>query len=201
MLDLRLFRSGFFNEGRKRLNTTIVYVKNENRYYDYDGTAQHEIEHAYQTKLSGQSLLRPKNIGMYLKADKLQKENDAISQIVGYTVYYANKFEVDGKINGLYRLIKENWEDDPMEIIKTTALYYNLKVIKEHAEKGDWMFKMGIEKVCMDNFGKHYKWWKNMALSTTSFYARKIGKMLAKIQKEREEELSDPNGRITPLNV
>lgn len=195
---LNLVTLGSHDSRTDTLKTTLIYVQNENRYIDLDGTLQHEIEHAYQESRSGNSLLTRKNTGMYTIANKLVGSDDMYEKLVGWTVYLANRFEKDGKMNGLYKHITDNWGKSPIEALKETVLYSNLSTIKRllvYHTAGD-MAK--IEDVCQNNFKKHYKWWENTAKKVVSAYTKKIGKIIAKVEKDRQAELIDHNSLIMP---
>ena len=108
--SLGLTNLGAYNGYSNILKTTLIFVRSEKRYIDLDGTLQHEVEHAYQRSRSGKPLITPKSADIYIKAESLMESNDMYEKVVGWTLYLANKFEKDGKINGLYKMITDNWE-------------------------------------------------------------------------------------------
>ena len=196
--SLGLFNLGSYNGKTNTLKVTLVFVRNENRYTDLEGTLQHEVEHAYQESRSGKSLITPKNTDTYIKANRLMQSNDDYEKLVGCTLYLANKFEKDGKINGLYKEIMDNWGKAPIDVVKETAIYKNISAIKQYIDNEIPSIEGEIENVCQKNFNRHYNWWKNIAKKTVSAYTNKIGKIIAKAEKDREGDLIDYNGLITP---
>lgn len=190
--------AGYYNDEKKTLKTTLIYIKNENKYLDFDGTLQHEVEHAYQTYKSGKPLISPKNVTVYAKANSMTNSSDDLVRVVGYTLYYANKFEIDGKINGLYKHILDNWSKPPIEVVKETTLYHNLSTIKYFATANDDKIKNKIDYICQAWFGRHYNWWKNIAMKMVSAYMSKIGKVVAKVEKDNAGNLIDDQRLIIP---
>ena len=192
--------SGGYNDDLNRLTTTIVYVEDENRYVDYTGTTQHELEHIYQTVKAKKNLLSvPKTTKIYVAAKNLMRSKDFFEQVVGYSVYYANKFERDGYANTYYRMILDDPKRPPIEIIKETSVFKNLKIINDVIDRNTPYAIQAIENICMGRFGKHFNWWKNLSKRTISNYFTKVGKVIAKIEKERQGGLVDTNKTITPL--
>lgn len=189
---------GGFNDDLNRLQTTIVYVEDEDRYIDYTGTTQHEVEHIYQTAKNKKNLIAaPKTKKIYVAAKNLMSSRDFFEQVVGYSVYYANKFEGDGYANTYYKMISDDSSRPPMEIVQETTVFKNLKIIENVVERDTPYARQAIENVCMDKFGKHFNWWRNLAKRMLSNYFTKIGKVIAKVEKERQGELVDPNKAIT----
>ena len=197
--SLGLFNLGSHNGTTNTLKTTLIFVRNENRYIDLEGTLQHEVEHAYQESRSGKPLLTPKNAGIYIKANGLMTSSDQYEKLVGWTLYLANRFEKDGKMNGLYKEIMDNWGKTPIDAVKETNTYRNISAIKSYVNDETSTVKEKIEDVCQKNFNRHYKWWWNIASKVVSAYTNKIGKIIAKVEKDREGDLIDHNGLIAPL--
>lgn len=197
--SLGLSSLGLYNGTINTLKTTLVYVRNENRYIDLDGTLQHEVEHAYQESRSGKPLVSPKSADIYIKADRLLASSDQYEKLVGWTLYLANRFEKDGKMNGLYKEIMDNWGKTPIDVVKETNIYRNISAINGYVNDEDSTVKGKIEDVCQKNFNRHYKWWRNIASKVVSAYTNKIGKIIAKAEKDREGDLIDHNGLIVPL--
>jgi len=190
--------SGGYDDDNKALNTTVVYVRDENRYIDYGGTLQHEIEHAYQTSKHGKNLLtKTSSKKIYNAAHRLTNSRDYFEQVVGYSVYYANKFERDAHENSYYRVIMDNPSEDPFEIIKGTSVYKNLMIINNQLNNDTPYFIQSVENICMTNFGKHFNWWKNLTKRMINDYLTKIGKVIVKAKKDRDGELVDPNTVIS----
>lgn len=195
---LKIPNAGSFSEDCNVLKTTIVYMANEQQYLDYNGTTEHEVKHIFQVANSGKNFLsKNKTQAMYKTALMLTDMHDYYEQVVGWTIYYACKFEKDAFMSGLYRRISDNWSEKPIEIVQQTNLYKNLKIISDEADRETPTSIQRIEDVCERYFGKHYKWWKNKAKQTVSGYLTKIGKVLAKIEKDRGGELTTPDKIIT----
>lgn len=191
---------GRYSEFHKVLIITLVYIMDEDRFVDFAGTAQHELEHVYQSEIIKKSLISaPKTKKIYKAATNLMKRGGYNEQIVGYSVYYANKFERDAYENSLYRTIMDNPTQDPLEVVKRTTLYNNLRIINNQLENITPYLTQLIENICMDNFGKHFNWWKNLTKKMISNYLTKIGKVIAKAEKDRAGGLVDPNIGIKEL--
>lgn len=192
--------SGGYNDEHNRLTTSIVYIEDENRFVDYMGTTQHELEHIYQTVMNKKNLISaPKTKKIYIAAKELMKSSDFFEQVVGYSIYYANKFEGDGYANSFYKMISDNPQKNPMDIIKETTMFKNIKIINDVIEQNKPYAIQAIENISVAKFGKHFNWWKNLTKRIISNYYTKIGKVIAKIEKERQGELVDPNMAITKL--
>lgn len=190
--------AGGFNDDLNRLQTTIVYLEDEDRYIDYTGATQHEVEHIYQTAKNKKNLIAaPKTKKIYVAAKNLMSSSDFFEQVVGYSVYYANKFEGDGYANTYYRMISDDASRPPMEIVQETTVFKNLKIIENIVERDTPYARQAIENVCTDKFGKHFNWWRNLTKRMISNYFTKIGKVIAKVEKERQGGLVDPNMVIT----
>ena len=183
--------------GQNLLRTSVIFIRKDGLFVDYNGTTQHEIEHIYQTFKTGKSLLsKEKSKQMYIIALKLTDSDKYYDQIVGWSVYYACKFEKDAFMNTLYRKISDNQQEDPEEIIKETNLYNNLRIINDAVENHSGFSREAIENVCLSNFGKHFTWWKNLANKMVKAYMNKIGKVLLKVEKDRAESLVTPDKPI-----
>lgn len=194
--SLGLSNLGAHNSTTKTLRTTVVFLRDENRYIDLGGTLQHEVEHAYQESRSGKPLLTSKNTDIYVKANRMMRTGDLYERLVGWTLYLANRFEKDGKMNGLYSEIMDNWGKAPIDVVKETNIYQNISAIKKFIEDKSPACKKGIENACQKNFNRHYNWWRNMAKKVVSAYTNKIGKIIAKAEKDMEADLIDHNGLI-----
>lgn len=201
--NVRLVRprwTGAFNQELKRLTTSVVYVTDKNEFIDLDGTTQHELEHMYQTSLHGKSLIGKKSTRkIYNAAKNLMNSSDYFEQIVGYSVYYANKFEQNAYANTVYRMLMNSGTLSPMEYIKETGMYKNIKIIEEQLGRDTQYFVQSVENICVSNFGHHYNWWKNLTKKMISRFLNQIGRAIVKYEKDREGELVDPNVVINKL--
>ena len=189
LLNVSILNPGYYNESTDTLETTIIYVKEKNRYVDYAGTTRHEIKHIYQTIKSGKPLLFGKSLSIYKTASDLRKSRDFYTQVVGYTIYYANNFEKDAITSSIYSMIENNPAEDPYELIKNTPYYKNIKIIHDVLENVTEITRQTIENICQKYFGKHFNWWKNIAKKICSGYINRVGKILTKIEKDRNEGL------------
>lgn len=195
---LKIPNAGSVSVDNSVLKTTIVYMADKQQYFDYNGTTEHEVKHVFQLANSGKKFLaKNKTQSMYKTALMLTDMDDYYEQVVGWTIYYACKFERDAFVSALYRRIIDNWSETPIEVIKQTNLYKNLKIISDEADRETTTSAQRIDDVCEKYFGKHYKWWKNTAKQTVSGYLTKIGKVLAKVEKDRDGELTTPDKIIT----
>ena len=192
--------TGAFNSELKRLTTSVIYLTDKNEFIDLDGTTQHELEHMYQSSLHGKSLISKTGTRkIYNAAKKLMNSSDYFEQIVGYSVYYANKFEQNAYANTVYRMLMNSGTLSPMDCIKETGMYKNIKIIEEQLGRDTKYFVQSVENICVSNFGRHYNWWKNLTKKMISSFLTQIGKAIAKYEKDREGELVDPNVVISEL--
>lgn len=169
--------------------TTICYIKSLNKYIDFKGTTQHEIEHLYQIIQSNKSFLyKPKTEKIYNTSLQLAKYGSHYEKIVGYTIYYNCKFEKNAFGNETYRQLIDFPNNDPMKLIKQTTLYNNLKIIDDCCKHISPIEKQTIEHIVFVNFNKHFNWWFNKAKKLIDEYVTTIGKIIVKTQKDLNEE-------------
>ena len=170
------------------LKTTIVYAKDINKYVDYNGNLQHEMEHIYQMIKSGTALLTKKDdIKLYQKAEELKNSNDMYAQFVGHIIYYGFKFERDAFANSVYREIMNNPNSDPYEIVKSTTTYYNIEAIKKCVLDTD-AYKEKFADIVKNKLGKSYNWFYRLTNNVVKTYIQKIGKAYAKAYKDLNDE-------------
>jgi len=190
----------------KEIHVIICYIKEINKYIDYKGSTQHELEHTYQIIKSGKYLLTPQNITTYTKAKNLITigitNNNLFEALVGFTVYYNNRFEKDGYANDIYRQIIDNKFKNPIDIVKKTDTFNNILIIEKYLNNDSIYVKQVIDNIVSNTFGKHYKWWYNMAKNVVKNYKTKIGKIIVKAQKDlcQENTLTHIYGRIEENN-
>lgn len=170
----------------------LFYIKNKNKYLDYDGSIQHEVLHVYQSTKTT-ALLKRTSKEIYQKAVAMINSDNGVESIVGFVLYYNNKFEQDAFANEFYRKLKEQNVLNPLDFLKTTTIYQNITVIKELVIDTDQYSRL-LSKVVKDNFGKGYFWFLNMAKSVYSTYITKLGKVIAKYEKERH-----PQGKLVNI--
>lgn len=171
------------------LSTTICYIKKQNQYIDYDGTTQHELEHVYQELMSGRNFSsKEKSKNIYITAVKLAKSTDVFEKIVGYVVYYANKFEKDAFMHEIYRQLMDNWQIDPFETIKKSVVYRNVNVIDNIINNLTDYQLQKIEEIISFNFNKQFNWWLNIAKKVVKAYTNKVGKVIVKAQNDIAEK-------------
>lgn len=166
------------------LSTNLWYIKNENRYIDFEGTIQHEVEHIYQMIRSNTTLLdNEKSENIYKIAEYLRNNRDVWYKLVGYAVYYNNKFEKDAFVNGIYNSIVNNPQKSPYDMLKKSATYSNIMTIKKYVLDTDF-YKNKFEEIVIISFNKEYKWFYNLCNKVVKTYINKIGKVFAKAQKD-----------------
>lgn len=184
--------SNKINTQKYYLKTNIVYRKDINQYIDYNGMTQHEFEHIYQMIRSGNDLLKDTSIDMYGTALSLMKDDDVIKKLVGYVVYYNNKFEKDAFVNAIYKQIMDNNENTPTQTLKNTITYQNILTIKTHLIEYQG-YKNKIETIVKTNFNKSYKWFYKMTCNVVKTYISKMGKILMKAYKDKNNMPLDGN--------
>ena len=166
------------------VRTTVLYDYSQNKYVDPEGSLQHELEHVYQQASSGNLLLqKEKSRDIYRISERLINSERNSERIVGFIVYYNNRFEKDAIANEFYKTIMDNPNENPFELLKSSKMYNNLKVIEKVIVNTN-KYKNTFEKIAFDNFGKHYDWLKNMATSICKAYTIKIGKIMAKAHND-----------------
>ena len=136
------------------LNTTIVYIKSENKYKDYRGTTQHEMDHIYKMYNSKKHLLsKPTSKQLYNTADRFKSSKDFPHKLIGYVIYYNNNFERDAFINSIYKTIMDNNDIDPYITIQNSRTYQNIQAIKEYILNSD-EYEKEITDICINELNK-----------------------------------------------
>ena len=168
------------------LKTTVFYQRDINKYVDYNGTIQHEFEHIYQMIKSGKHLLS--NVitkDIYTTADYLRHKSDIISKLIGYTIYYNNRFEQDAFANGLYKKIMDNPTRNPYDILQQDVTYKNVLTIKKYILENN-TYQTTIDTVVQKQFNKTYKWFHKIAENMVKTYIRKMSRTLLKAQNDKK---------------
>ncbi len=169
--------------------TTLCYIKDQNKYIDYDGSTQHELQHLYQELMSGKDLLEnPKIKKIYTTAIKLAKSTNAFEKFVGFTIYYGNKFEKDAFMNEMYKQIMDNWQINPFETIKKTVVYRNINAIKNAIDNLTEYQKTKLQETVQFYFNKNLNWFITIANKIVKTYTNKIGKIIIKAQNDIAEK-------------
>ena len=169
--------------------TTLCYIKDQNKYVDYDGSTQHELQHLYQELMSGKDLLEnPKIKNIYTTAIKLAKSTNAFEKIVGFTIYYGSKFEKDAFMNEIYKQIMDNWQINPFETIKKTVVYRNINTIKNVIDNLTEYQKAKLQETIQFYFNKNLNWFITIANKIVKTYTNKIGKIIIKAQNDIAEK-------------
>lgn len=169
--------------------TTLCYIKDQNKYIDYDGSTQHEVQHMYQELMSGKDLLEnPKIKNMYTTAIKLAKSTNAFEKFVGFTIYYGSKFEKDAFMNEMYKQIMDNWQINPFETIKKTVVYRNINAIKNVIGNLTEYQKTKLQETVQFYFNKNLNWFLTIANKIVKTYTNKIGKIIIKAQNDIAEK-------------
>lgn len=183
------------------LNTTIVYIKSENKYKDYRGTTQHEMDHIYKMYKSKKHLIsKPTSQQLYYIADKF-KYQDFPHKLVGYVIYYNNNFEKDAFINSIYKTIMDNNDIDPYITIQNSRTYQNIQAIKNYVLDSN-EYEKEITDICINELHKSYKWFYNITKKVVNNYIYKMGRLLVKVNKDLNiKRLDDiPEELLTPPN-
>lgn len=166
------------------LNTTIIYIKSENKYKDYRGTTQHEMDHIYKMIRSRKHLLNKlTSLNLYDIADRFKSSKDLPHKLIGYVIYYNNNFEKDAFINSLYKIIMDNRDIDPYTTIQNSITYENIQVFKDAILNSN-EFKNEITEICINELHKSYKWFYNMTKKVVDNYIYKMGRLLVKVNKD-----------------
>lgn len=169
--------------------TTLCYIKDQNKYIDYDGSTQHELQHLYQELMSGKDLLEnPKIKNMYTTAIKLAKSTNAFEKFVGFTIYYGSKFEKDAFMNEMYKQIMDNWQINPFETIKKNVVYKNVNTIKNVIDNLTEYQKTKLQETVQFYFNKNLNWFITIANKIVKTYTNKIGKIIIKAQNDIVEK-------------
>lgn len=169
--------------------TTLCYIKDQNKYIDYDGSTQHELQHLYQELMSGKDLLEnPKIKNIYTTAIKLAKSTNAFEKFVGFTIYYGSKFEKDAFMNEMYKQIMDNWQINPFETIKKNVVYKNVNTIKNVIDNLTEYQKTKLQETVKFYFNKNLNWFITIANKIVKTYTNKIGKIIIKAQNDIVEK-------------
>lgn len=173
------------------LKTFLLYVKGTKQYIDYKGGMQHEVEHIYQMLRKHKHLLtEPTSINMYNAAKAMKSSENALIRLVGYVIYYNNDFERDAYINAIYRDVMNNPKQDVYETLRQNPVYKKLDVIKRCIlDSNAWDSQ--IDAITQAYFGKSVEWLRKMTERMLKTYMNKIGKVLAKGQKDLNENKSN----------
>ena len=168
------------------LEISLVYDKSRGKYIDLYGNLQHEIEHIYQQIRAGKEPIdRPKTKEMYNTARRLMlNAKTRAEMVVGSAIYYNCRFEQDAYANDIYKMIMDNPDDNPYEVLKNSVSYYNVNYIRRAVLVGD--NSSVLEPVVKEYFGKSYSWFHRLTKHMVSEYMRRVGKALAKALKDIE---------------
>lgn len=174
-----------FDENTQKYFIQTTVICNNGNFTDYNGTTEHEVDHLFKIKKRGKKpLYNPISQEIYQKARNLCIRDNFYSQIVGYVIYYNNKFERDAFASETYRTIMDNPHTEPIETVKNGILFKNIKIINTFIESISTEDKEKIENILSNNFGKHFDWWYNMAKNVVRNYYTKIGKAIVKAEKD-----------------
>lgn len=183
------------------LNTTIVYSKEDNKYFDYKGTTQHELDHIYKMIKSNKNLLyKNSSLSLYNKADKWKKHQNLTYKCIGYIFYYNNKFERDAFINSIYKQIMDNPTIDPYVTLQNTTTYSNIQFLKRKIVEQNYnSVKQEFEPVIKKEFNKSFNWFYKLTKKLIDDYIFKMARLLIKVNKELNIIRYDENGEA-PLS-
>ena len=153
---------------------------------------QHEVEHLFQYYKKNKPLLPIEKMKEYHALNLLTNSNDFYEQIIGHTYYYYVKVERNAIINGLYRKIMDMSNNgatfNPLDIIKDTPFYDNIKTIKEVIINSKNYPE--IEKRLIP-YNKTLKSFLRLANRMVDEYTKAFGRLLYKVKKDIEENNKD----------
>lgn len=168
-----------YNSNTNTLKTLLFYIDNEKKYVDK--ASQHELDHVYKSLIRNQSMpKKPVSKKIYQKAVAGASSTDALTKLVSYVIYYNNNFERDAFGNDIYSAIMQNQDKDMYSVVEETNVYRNILIIRKFIENINPKTKDIIEDIVYNTYGKHFKWWYNIAQRVVKQYIRKIGRAMAK---------------------
>lgn len=160
------------------------------------GAVYHEVEHAYQSSMSENGLM--KNNELYYKALELSKglRGDNRFKDICSTIYASTNEEMDAFSNSLYGEIMSSKLYDDYRVILETSMAY--KILKRMRNCRDDVYKNINNPVYIEilsKLGLKPNNYVNLMDRTIRNFSKKIGKVLAKGQKDRIE-LAKKNGEM-----
>lgn len=178
----------------EKYEITLYLVGHGNRiiWDDSNRTIQHEVEHLFQLYKKGKSLLTPKQNQRYQDLLPLTHSTDYYEKIIGFTYYYYNRVEKNALINGMYGEIMgeyiQGYDLDPLEEIKKTSVYNNIKKIKQ-VIKSDSDRRFLINRLNLIN--KDIKSYLRIANTVVNEYTKSFGRLLYLLKKDIAEANKD----------
>lgn len=177
------------SQEHKRMHLVILAISGEIQENTFADSIQHEIEHAFQSKMKGGDLFQDKDghENIYsLATSNLNNENynGWISKLANI-VYYSRNEELDAFVNGLYGTLQHSgWMYGEDEIVNNSTPYkiigmmHMLKTeLENNFENSDFINSAKF-------FGKKRKWFIAQAKHAAKSCAEKMNKVIKKARKD-----------------
>lgn len=192
---ITLYKEGFdssFDIETCEITLFLLSKNNKIVWRDVIEDIQHEIEHWYEQKEKGKSLLNKKVINRYKKYQKLRRSSYNFERIIGMVYYYYEKFERNAIMNGLYSKIMEyneiDYVIDPIEVLKDYIHYKNIKTLKDilnlinndEAYKEEWIEMLKKHNKSLESFIR-------VTNIVVNEYIKAFGRTIYKARKDLEE--------------
>lgn len=148
-------------------------------------TIQHEVEHVYQG-LMGSSLITTYNDLYTTAANNLNNKDERI-RTLAFLIYNSQTFEIDAFVNGLYGFLMQQNGFIDYDTICKCPLYERLLTYRTLLSNvlDD---KEKYEDVCRLMFRKTLYQIIKSALKGEKYMMNKIGKVIVKARKDRQEQ-------------
>ena len=192
---ITLYKEGFdssFDIETCEITLFLLSKNNKIVWRDVIEDIQHEIEHWYEQKEKGKSLLNKKVINRYKKYQKLRRSSYNFERVLGMVYYYYEKFERNAIMNGLYSKIMEyneiDYVIDPIEVLKDYIHYKNIKTLKDilnlidndEAYKEEWIEMLKKHNKSLESFIR-------VTNIVVNEYIKAFGRTIYKARKDLEE--------------
>lgn len=198
---LKKFNSASNNE-KHEITLYLVGHGNKIIWNNSNRTIQHEVEHLFQLYKKGKSLLTPKQNQRYQDLLPLTRSTDYYDKIIGFTYYYYNRVEKNALINGIYGEIMGNYLPgynlNPLEEIKKTSVYSNIKAIKKVIETESDLLSL-IDRLSLIN--KDIKSYLRIANTVVNEYTKSFGRLLYLLKKDIADVNKDKLINLDNVNI
>lgn len=172
----------------------FLHTKNNKiNWIDASENIQHEIQHWYQQKQKGKSLLNNKKISKYIDHSILRNSNNNADRIIGFVYYYYERIEYNAVMNGLYSTImsynEHSYIAEPVEILKNYHHYKKIKTLKDFIDviNSDEEYKNLFIDI-LKQYNKNFSSFMRIVNTVVNEYIRGFGKTLYKAKKDLEEK-------------
>lgn len=150
---------------------------------------QHEIEHLYQANRGDKKISTFDKVYDIAARNLFNKGNKALMYLSNI-IYYSYEYEQDGYVNGLYSELINNenptprWEDikESSAYVGIMVLRKSLRIIEKNREK------KSVTDTALNNFSMDVETIISMGKKAEKRFLQKIGKVLIKVRKDREEK-------------